>query len=240
VRIIGTKFVDNYSSVVGGAIDNNYSAALLTVPTLLVDRCVFSGTDKVVTGGGLSVSATVEGAVRNSLFYRNFDNAKCGAGSKTPGSFVGDNVNVWNCTFAFNDTLVGHCGALRLDGDLTVPRVRNCIFWENKIQGLNGWDNSQIDAGQKAAYYDCYDYFGKMSTEGHNIITGGTPGFVDVDNGDLHLAKGSRLIDIGHNDPWMFAAGAKPLDGRHRVENGIVDFGCYEYRTPPGLLLLLK
>ena len=54
------------------------------------------------------------------------------------------------------------------------------------------------------------------------------PGFVDAANGDYRLAAGSPCIDAGDNS---YVTTTTDLAGNARIANGMVDIGCYEYRT---------
>ena len=52
------------------------------------------------------------------------------------------------------------------------------------------------------------------------------PLFVDMANGDYHLAEGSQAIDIGDN---VYVTAKTDLAGNSRIYNRIVDLGAYEY-----------
>jgi hypothetical protein len=57
------------------------------------------------------------------------------------------------------------------------------------------------------------------------------PQFVDMVNGNFHLASISPCIDAGVVQPWM--AGAQDLDGNPRVTGASVDIGAYESQPAP-------
>ena len=57
------------------------------------------------------------------------------------------------------------------------------------------------------------------------------PQFVEVTNGNFHLASTSPCIGAGVVQPWM--TGAQDLDGNARTTNGRVDMGAYQSGYPP-------
>ncbi len=63
------------------------------------------------------------------------------------------------------------------------------------------------------------------------------PRFLDLTNGNFHLASNSPCIGAGIVQDWM--AGASDLDGSPRTANGTVDMGAYQRpsanATPPTL-----
>ena len=94
------------------------------------------------------------------------------------------------------------------------------------------------------------------------VMLGGVPPFVDLAT-DRRLKAGTPFIDGGVNETWMGTGKKKgPLDmgdgsyrievsGKHgvtivrnnpvpRVRGAAVDYGCFEYNSLPGLMLLLR
>lgn len=158
------------------------------------------------SGGGVYATG---GTIRNCLIVRN---TAVKAGS---GAWVQKTV-LENCTISGNynaDSLT--CTGLQA-GSGSV--IRNTVVYGNTNKNAGP---ANVTSAVGAIFEntlttdDC--------TEMGVIV--GDPAFVDAANGDWHVGFGP-CVDAGTNQAWM--VGATDLDGNERVQNNVVDLGCYE------------
>ncbi|NQT84908.1 hypothetical protein HQ563_17970 [bacterium] len=195
-------------------------------------------------GGGL---AYCSGQVRNNRIMAN--SAYYGGGLSRCGSRIQNNLIARN---AVND---GGAGLFQCDG----PLYLNTIV-ENQAAGTGGglascngtindciiWGNTAVHGspqlgGSSVPAYSCIEGW----TGGGEGNTDADPKFVDQDgpddkpqtfqDNDYRLAEGSKCIDQGKTETWMWSD--LDLEGNPRVFFGgkslTVDMGAYEYGSFP-------
>ncbi|HBA85708.1 MAG TPA: hypothetical protein DCZ95_16625, partial [Verrucomicrobia bacterium] len=138
------------------------------------------------------------------------------------GVMISGSNDIINCTMVGNSADIG--------GGVSSPfgsygRIVNSIIWSNTAIV----SNSNCDLARVTISRSCTQP--PQSGEG-NLCE--EPGFVDVAQGDFHLAMGSPCIDAGASEfePSVDLDGApRPLDGNH---DGVAafDMGCYEFAHP--------
>lgn len=158
---------------------------------------------------------------------------------------------VENCTFVGNKVLYKASdqamggGAIGLyDTKTAAVTATNCVFWGNRSAGSA---NVQIGRACDLTYFShCLeeDVSGKRLTDqvNDNVVTGDvTKVFVDFAKGNCMPCRKGALFGAGAYADWM--ADALDLNGRPRVcadDGSRVDIGCFQFYTPPGLMLILR
>jgi len=261
VEFVRCAFTNNESGACLSASGYSTAGAVLWmrgITELHLDRCEFVG--NVTTGlyaavyaqaNPSKVSCTLtNGYVRSCLFLRNRSMGSNGGGTEGALS-LGGTCYVDGCTFIGNSTACNLCGALAVGGSHTdgpAKLVSNCLFYDNSR--YNGGKNDRYGAcnavpSGDVRYWNCFSQYGFLPADQNNI--NGTssapidPLFVDKANDDYRLQKKSCCVNAGENAAWM--AGTSDLQCRRhprRIEGGIVDIGCYEYRGTPGLMLMVR
>lgn len=195
----------------------------------------------VQDGCGLFAAANIRAHVTNSTFVgnrrispgdstTNYAGAALqmwGAGHKQVVNVVlansGSDVSGRDSNLEFSDTTdVDSFEGSSSPGSYSVRDV--CLWDDDSLYNAPGWDDPNI----------------RDSNPGDVVVV--DPGFVDWQNGDLHLADTSPLIDVAYNfadiDPALPGIQFLPefdLDGNFRIVDGdgdgvaTVDIGAYEY-----------
>jgi len=223
--IINCNFVNNYASVGGGVIENEYDSN----PTLI--NCTFRDNSANNYGGAIrnhtSCPILINCLVINNS--TNFGGAMQNENSSSKPTLI-------NCTFSGNSANSWGGGIFNAGiSPAASPVLTNCIFWENSDGG--GMDElAQIHGGSPVINYSCIQ--GWTGGFGGSGNIGSDPFFTDVNNPDsnlwnLHLKPDSPCIDEGNKSAASSAA--TDLDGHPRIIDGdcddsaVVDMGVYEY-----------
>jgi hypothetical protein len=200
---------------------------------VLIENCIIRNNEVFGTfnGGGGGIMAECFGCtttIMNSLITGNTVNLEYSRGGgvyASSGSFI-----ISNCTVSDNSAYNG--GGMYISNAETL--IDNCILW----------DNDAVDNGQEISFH-------KKTVEiQYSTIEGGEDGifpvreedvyfwgdgnldgnplFINPVENDFRLMSDSPCIDTGNPDS-DFPTDATDLDGNHRVDNGIVDMGAYEF-----------
>ena len=210
-------------------VSNSTASNVINVPNgiLLADGCTF--TNNVMENGTV---------------------LRCGVNN--PG--VGTTNRIVNCLFAKN-TLSGTSSTQPTALSLTYGIAENCTIADNKSSStasskkgsvwgsgypattfltciFSGNDNDSTKWNNYTAARNSFVDFSNKNLDASNIgkSASADPGFVDAANGDYTLLKTSVCRNAGANQPWM--AGATDLRNNRkipRINEGIVDLGCYEW-----------
>ena len=202
------------------------SAVLIRSADSLVDSCAFRANTTGPLAGGASVGTkyttairVAAGTVRNCLVVCNTNLISKGAAIYSSGG------TVLNCTVVGNRTASEHAGIY----PSTSKSVRNCILADNvnpndasknQVMNYSSFEYCFADANVSASNWD---------SQTGNVRNAGGPGFVDAANGDYTLLKGSVCRNAGDNGAWSDIADAKDLAGKARINEDVVDIGCYEF-----------
>lgn len=215
------------SSIVGCTISNNLNIATgggVHLEDSLMDRCVVThntGGGECSGGGGIF---EINSVIRNSLITSNsltFSSAEPSCGSYGGGVYMRGGSLV-NCTVAGNSARVisngtgGGGGVYAESGGIT-----NCIIYFNLVYVDNNPSSNWLSMGSATFDHSCTT----PDPGGPGNITH-DPQFLDLSNGNFHLASSSPCIHAGANQPWM--TGAQDLDGNPRISGASVDIGTYE------------
>ncbi|MHC5056140.1 MAG: right-handed parallel beta-helix repeat-containing protein [Planctomycetota bacterium] len=170
---------------------------------------------------GVSVDGSTV-IVENCVFHSNA--TSCGAGSSVRSS-NGGQLSLVNCTFTGNGVFSWPlaCGAV---ANSATADIRNCIFWDNRKDGVSGSDIyaaagstctlTNSDTEQTIVY-------GATLTDGGGNISA-DPLFASPDTGNVRLRVGSPCIDTG----TPTGAPATDIEGTPRPQGSEVDMGAYE------------
>lgn len=220
----GCRFANMESSYSGGI----YSAS----GRLLVDRCTFSGL-KGVWAGALDLQGG-SAVILNTLI----SDCSCTYGDGI--GYAGVPVAMTNCTFVGN----GGVGLECAPSAVCKQSFCNLIIWhqDGASSGLFIRNGSELD---KYCVFDhcCLSASGAATIEEGGISMPGclvvdAPGFVDGENADYRLAKGSPCRGTGAFSPWMRKA--KDVAGVLRASGGKVDIGCYQSSGTSGFVIFFQ
>jgi predicted outer membrane repeat protein len=228
------KFIDNFATVVGGAIYDLRSNLVITNcrfegnsadnggalwqwdTTSAISKCVFNANESTTGGfGGGAILGDYQtyGTITNCLFTNNTSVSNGGAISYHQAW-----TTITNCTFANNTSAFASSGGA-LYTNTSSPVLKNCILWGNSPNQIIDYYSSP---GPTATYCDIQ---GGFSGAGNINLD---PLFVS--SSDYHLALTSPCVDTGTNT----GAPADDLDGTARPQDGDgdgtdkTDMGVYE------------
>jgi hypothetical protein len=180
-------------------------------------------------GLGAGVACINGSSLANSLVYSNYNQGVVlGGGVACLSQYTAaDFMVVDNCTIVNNSASYG--GGVFCTPNLgreMWATVRNTIIVDNMVEneGTNFF-NDKIDA----EYAYCCS---QPLPPGPGSITN-DPAFIDAAAGDFHQLSSSPCVDTGTNG---YAALPWDLDHNHRIWDGTVDMGCYEWIPEPGTI----
>jgi hypothetical protein len=169
----------------------------------VVDRCIFKG-NQAFDGGGAR-----DCQLHNCVLAGNM---AMEAGGGAHSSTLNNCTVVGNWIEDVGEEMLAPAGGGAFDCTL-----RNCIVCFNLASSDANYSESRLD-------YCCTT---PLPAEGVGNISA-DPLFVDRANGNLRLQPNSPCIGAGLNDS---APGFTDLDGNHRIVDGRVDMGAYEFQT---------
>jgi predicted outer membrane repeat protein len=218
-RFVATRFIDNASDSLGGALR-------LMNDSCLFDRCQLIGNVSNNTasfsGGGVWVSSTTL-TIWDSLFARNL--ATLG-GALAVSSASGTPVHsIVNSTFVNNTART--TGGAWYSYVNYVPTIVNTISYGNVGLGFGTTLEN--------------NHFGYSATVSYSDVEGGVingtgnisadPLFLDASNDNYRLGAGSPAREAGDNNAVPVGL-TTDLDGDGRIVNTTVDMGAYEASPP--------
>ncbi len=223
-------------NVVTGNVENKSGGGIFVSSSSVYSNCTVAGnrldlnTGASYGGGGICVHTYGTPQFYNCLLCSN-------AGNHGAGMFFSLNTRsvLVNCTIAGN-TALNNAGGVYIRNGSNVF-VNTILFDNAALVGINS--NYHVAASATPVFSNCC----LAPAPGVGFDGGGntnaSPLFVDLDSGKFQLQPGSPCVNAGLYQAWM--AGARDLDGRHRLDrfSRIVDIGCYEY-VPMGAIYLLK
>jgi len=197
----------------GFTIQNGHQSgtngAGIYMTTGIVDRCNII--NNMVVAGASGAGVQINGGIlRNSLVAYN--NA-----AMSGGGIEMNSGSIENCTIVSN-TAGTNAGGLYTFGGT----ILNSVVYHNTSAGAANYNNATFN-------YCCTT---PQPAGGTGNFTN-EPAFANPGAGDFAPGPGSPLINAGQNQPWM--AAASDLNGNPRIEEGIVEIGCYEVPAAPPL-----
>jgi hypothetical protein len=210
-----------------------------------MDRCVVAynvcAWPGFQNGGGGGVSET-NSIIRNSLIVSNrvivgqpdFPQEVLGGGVYMRGGAL------VNCTVSENvandnpPQSLGHGAGVYVEsGGITNSIISSNFSNFSRSLATNNLAINQLDNEWFNLGAGVFDHSCTTPDPGGigNIIQ--DPQFLDLTNGNYHLASSSPCIAAGEVQPWM--TNAFDLDGNPRTTNGVVDIGAYQspFAMPP-------
>lgn len=201
-----------------------------------VSQCEFTHNKSNNYGGGMTLTGSTNSlpALSNCLIANNTATYG-GAGIHNTGSCSVRNLTVVcnNLTNSYTANNYSGAGILTDYANLT---IQNSIFWGNRH---NGEVNSLAKVGYSSQYLTTSHCAVEDGYDGDENITLLSDGYLgphfanpaltignedDTPNPDWHLTNGSPCVNRGDNS----VADSLDLDGDARVQQGVVDLGCYE------------
>ncbi len=210
----------------GTSYDCVYTGNLATGAANTYGGAIFGGTHYDCSISG-NKSTRYGGGAYGGTFYRcdianndAFYGGGCGGWAQVRDSLVRDNtarygaggyssVRFYGCTVVCNVAQNG-------GGMMTGCYAYNSIVWGNRatVTTNHNWISTTM-------YYSCSE---PLATGTGNICS--NPLFVDMTNGNYRLTAESPCLDAGYNG--YVNAMRKDLVLRDRIQDGVVDMGCYE------------
>lgn len=246
----------NTSSTIGGG-NVLIASGGGTVSNCILRNAMQIGAGRTSAGSGLYVGSP-KGLATHCVITNNTCNDQNSAGGA--GVFMSAG-RVENCLIAFNsqnnanpNNLTAKGGA-RVDGGMLV----NCTVVSNALYSVGGIysdggavvncviarNRSKTTATEAANVNGDYNspLFVNCATEAFDLndtCVIGPMHFAGSETGNFRLLPGSVAIDAGAMDVGGILFGTD-LDGKPRVEHGIIDIGCYETTwLPPATMLLIR
>jgi hypothetical protein len=207
---------------------------------VVVSNCSITANTSELPAGGLNLSASTLGVLRNCLLANNTGASAGGAVLSGFGAF-----EITTSTFTSNVATEFGGGAFRAFGTDPVS-ILNCIFWDNTApegpeivldSGFNApavvsMDYCDLEGGAAAVAVDRGLDASELIFGLHNIDA--DPLFADSGSAGFQLSADSPAVDAG--DPaFIPQPGETDLDGGPRVVGGRVDMGADEFRQPADL-----
>jgi hypothetical protein len=220
VTLINCTLSGNYAQDGGGAASSELVNCIVinnSTPTS-VPIAGIQGSPGAGEGGGIFESDAINCVIANNRAF---------AGGGACGSTHGP-ARIINCTIVSNTAAFD--GGIFWD-DLGEPfghpscLATNCIIYYNSALS----NAASYNYGNSVIVQSCTM---PMPASGQGNITN-APGFLDLANGDYHLASDSPLINSGFN---AVITNSTDLEGNPRIVGGTVDIGAYEYQLPTTVL----
>ncbi len=199
------------------------------IVNLRVANNIAAGTGSSVAGVGGTLYLTGNGqmTVRQSSWALN-NNLSGGSGEQLRISCFD------NASLLVTDSAVALGEQNGLDGhaaDTSELRLVNLTVADNTLTGIDLTISGSpiVDLHNSIAFGNGTDASLQTGVAAGNNLIGIDPLFVDpgAPGYNYRLGEGSPGVDAGDNTP-PGGLGSADFDGRPRIENGIVDIGCYE------------
>lgn len=205
----------------GGAVRVQGAKGVVTI-----DRCVFKNNTALLNGAAVYIIAPTEAenhtTVSNCLMYENTNKAAVFMYGGT----------LYNCTVVNNFD-----GGVYVGGAAITAKIYNTVFWGDLRAGnVDGVANHSEAIIQNTAYNKLSQNFTgplnlnnillDMANSGEDFLAY-YPNFVDPENNNWQLAKGSSLIDAGQK----IASVTTDLLGSSRPHGTAYDIGAYEFSS---------
>jgi hypothetical protein len=186
----------------------------------LMDRCVLADNTSLSAGGG-GIFET-NSIIRDSLIVSNRANiAQPGAAPGRGGGVYMQGGALVNCTVSEDSAADSEEGPGQGGGVYVESGgITNSIIYFNYATVGDNWTNAATGV---------FDHSCTTPDPGGVRNITDDPQFVDLANGNFHLATNSPCLAAGIVQAWM--TNAFDLDGNPRTVNGVVDLGAYQNQS---------
>ena len=258
INIIGNDIYNNYGSgilltgynvsVENNIIENNYGNGIGIYAMELV-KIYNNKIDRSTNGSGIVIgsgnSMIINNLISNSqnildiTMFMVYPNPGFGGGIYLQGS-IGSQI--------INNTIVNNY-AKRIGGGIYfctdyeygTANIYNNIVYNNQApeasqlyinnDGNNDYFPATVNLFNNIFNQDAEStYIQKPFPIDESNIDNSDPQFVDNNNDDYHVLRTSPCLDSGSNSAPQLAD--TDLDGIPRIQNNVVDIGCYELKSP--------
>ena len=238
--VVTSSVIEGNSAAYGAGVCLN----LYSSPVLL--HCRIADNTASQRGGGVYCSLNCSPEITNCVVRGNSANGGYGGAVYC---MYGSSPAITNCTIADDSATTGggvFAAAWHRRGDLiwggSRPSIVNTILARNSQKAVYEFDPISDPLVTYSLFNDNTggDYFDDDTTAtytgaaaitanvpGTSHIADGDPRFVDAPAGNYRLKSGSSAINVGNNAAPKIPS--TDIDGRPRVNEGIVDLGAYEY-----------
>lgn len=216
--------------------------------------CGLSMTDCEISGNIYSAygvsSVTADSSIERCIFKANTTPASETSDSNPRAALRITAGTAANCLVACNTNV--WTGSSSAGIHISGGTLKNCTVVGNHslgaYPGVNSSSCSVVNSvicgntstGKKIYNMTCFSYCVCDGTENSDATWNGRPGcsivanladygFTDAASGDYTLKKASPLRNAGDNSAWSGIADAKDLAGKARINEDVVDIGCYEF-----------
>jgi len=173
---------------------------------------------------GYAISANSGVTVANSLIAQNV-NSPGGNGGQAGGAiYLFDSALLSSTVTSNTDYRV----ASGVYGDWAT--IKNCIVSGNGGGGANVYVWNAASISNSCAP--------ELVVDGTNGNVTASPLFQNAAEGNFRLRRDSPCLNAGTNEAWM--ATASDLDGKPRLQQRVVDMGCYEGAPSGGTSFVVR
>ena len=232
-------------TLTNGASDNGGGVFATSLAAVLTN-CILTANSATDLGGG-----AYSGTLNNCILQGNSATGYHGGGASYSilnNCTLSDNSATYDGGGAFWSTL-NNCvlrdNTAEFGGAALWSTLNNCTLTDNEAYSFGGgtYDSELTNCivyyntcPNGPNYYNGGYYGGSLSyccatplPDGNGNLTN-APLFLDQTGGNLRLQSNSPCINAGNN---AYVVGTTDLDGRPRIQNGVVDIGAYEFQ--PGV-----
>ena len=234
VNVLNNDLVNNYGngvlvysddlvSIANNYIDrstNGSGVAVFADSCLIVNNLISNGSNTIEyhpiylnpsVGGGIYLECVNSCNIISNTIVNNFALQK-GGGIYFTTDYGSNPANIYNNIIFNNQSPQG--------SQLYIINDKNEDFFSNNVNLFNNLFNQDAASA----------YIQRPITINGSNLDNSHPQFVDSDIDDYHILRTSPCLDSGSNSAPQLPD--TDLDGITRIQNNVVEIGCYEMKSP--------